>query len=527
MSLEDKFISFPYIKEKSIEKRVYQELLTAKAIEKSTLVVAPTGLGKTIIATLLIGYLYNPLKSIIFLAPTKPLITQHRKSLEKFLKISLDKIVLLTGQTVQDKRKKIYLEKGLVICATPQTIENDINKGLLDKDNFNLIIFDEAHRAVGDYSYVNISNFFKSSVKRLALTASPGHNKQKIKEVMDNLKISHVEIRTDKDIDVIDYLKNIEIETIFVEMDITSRKISNLLDSFIVKKIDFLKKINIPVSSNYTKKQILMIQASIFKRLEKSKNSIHFLAIINVSLILKALHAKELIETQGYISLKNYLERIFKESKTSKVTKTITQFVNSKEILDVYSLLINIDFEKNLYSKEKELLNIVKEFIKNNSSSKILIFNNFRDNARHLNNILNKEIGVKSTRFVGQAMKEKDKGMTQKEQSKIISDFKEGIYNVLVCTSVGEEGLDIPSVDLVVFYDAVASEIRAIQRRGRTGRFNAGKVVILLNKGTIDEHYYYVSLNKEKTMKKNLNNISKTGLLRSRKKKVQKTVFDF
>jgi ERCC4-related helicase len=528
MSLDKEFISFPYIKKNTIEKRVYQELLTAKAIENNALIVAPTGLGKTIIAALLIGHMYNKSKSIILLAPTKPLVMQHKKSLEKVLDIPLDNLILLTGQVLQNKRKEIYSKKGLIICATPQTINNDIKKNFLKESDFNLIIFDEAHRAIGEYAYVSISSFFPENVKRLALTASPGHNKSKIKDVADNLKLNHVEIRTDSDIDVIDYLKEVEIETIFIELDPISKRISKILDDFILKKIELLRKLNLSISSNFTKKQILLVQQQLFKRLERSKSSLNFIALINASLILKAYHAKELIETQGFLPLKNYLEKIFKDSKSSKVTKTIHQFVNSKEILDVYSILINLDLNKHLYSKEKEIISLAKNFVNENKKSKILIFNSFRDCAQNLTSLLNKEDGVSAERFVGQASKEKDKGLSQKQQSQIISDFKEGHFNVLVCTSVGEEGLDIPSVDLVIFYDAVPSEIRAIQRRGRTGRFNVGKVVMLLNKDTIDQHYYFVSLKKEKTMKNNLLNISKNGFVeKTRKKKIQKGINDF
>jgi len=139
--------------------------------------------------------------------------------------------------------------------------------------------------------------------------------------------------------------------------------------------------------------------------------------------------------------------------------------------------------------------------------------------------VLNRNKKIKATKFVGQANKENDVGLSQKEQMETISKFKEGEYNILVCTSVGEEGLDIPSVDLVVFYDAVASEIRSIQRRGRTGRFNTGKVILILNKDTLDEHYYFVSENKEKKMKKTLQNFNLTEPIK--KKKTQKSIIDY
>ncbi|MCK9292796.1 MAG: helicase-related protein [archaeon] len=516
------YIEHKFIKPRSVQKRLYQELLTAKAIDDSTLVVAPTGLGKTIVAVLLIAHTYSFKKNILFLAPTKPLVVQHKRSLDKLLNIEEENIILLTGQVPKNKRKEIYKNLGRIICATPQTINNDIKFKLINFNDFNLIIFDEAHRAIGDYAYVNISSFFPREIKRLALTASPGGNRQKIEEVANNLKVNHIEIRTEDDLDVVDFVKGVDIETIFTELDNTSKQISKIFTEFIEKKISFLRKLNLKIPSNYTKKQMLMVQAQIFERLKKNKNNILFLGIANITLILKVYHAKELIETQGFLPLKNYIDNLFLESKLPKAKLTLKNFVNSKEILEVYKLLLN---NKEVYSKDKLLLNILENYIKDNPKSRILIFNNFRDTANHLVSILNKNKLIKSTRFVGQATRSQaDKGLSQKEQIEIISDFKKGVFNALVCTSVGEEGLDIPSVDLVIFYDAVASEIRAIQRRGRTGRFSVGKVILLLNKDTIDEHYYWVSINKEKKMKSVLKNYH---TYKPRKKKSQSTLNDF
>lgn len=515
------YIEHKNIKSKKVQKRLYQELLTAKAMDENTLVVAPTGLGKTIVAILLIAYTYNSNKNILLLSPTKPLITQHKKSLENILTIKKEKIILLTGTTTQAKRKEIYNQKGIVICATPQTIRNDIYKGYLQEKDYNLIIFDEAHRAVGEYAYVEISSFFNKNIKRLGLTASPGSNKKKIQEVADNIKTSHVEIRTETDTDVVDYIKEIELEVVFTELDIISKKISKHFEDFINDKVVFLNKLNIRISKNYTKKQILQAQAIILDRINKTKNKLLYVALSQTASILKVYHAKELIETQGFVSAKKYLDKLFIEAKDKKASRALKQIVNDKNICDAYKELLNIDPKKQIYSKQKLLVDFVYNFLKENPKSRILVFNNFRENANLLVELLNQKEEINSARFVGQATKLKDKGLTQKQQSQIIEDFKQNKYNVLVCTSVGEEGLDIPSVDLVIFYDAVASEIRSIQRRGRTGRFNAGKVVLLLNKGTIDEHYYYVSLNKERKMKSTLKNYN------NQRKKKNKTIFDY
>jgi Fanconi anemia group M protein len=116
----------------------------------------------------------------------------------------------------------------------------------------------------------------------------------------------------------------------------------------------------------------------------------------------------------------------------------------------------------------------------------------------------NSEI-IKPARFVGQATKSKDdKGLSQKNQLEILEQFKQGQCNILVSTNVGEEGLDIAECDLVIFYDVVASEIRFIQRKGRTARHREGKVIILYCKDTHDEIYMHIALSKLSKMNVNL-----------------------
>ena len=73
--------------------------------------------------------------------------------------------------------------------------------------------------------------------------------------------------------------------------------------------------------------------------------------------------------------------------------------------------------------------------------------------------------------------------MKQKEQQQVIGEFRNGVHNVLVCTSIGEEGLDIGQVDLIINFDCLSSPIRMVQRIGRTGRHRDGRVVCLVTKG--------------------------------------------
>jgi Fanconi anemia group M protein len=133
-------------------------------------------------------------------------------------------------------------------------------------------------------------------------------------------------------------------------------------------------------------------------------------------------------------------------------------------------------------------------------NSQILIFSHYRDTATHIVDELNKT-GIKSFRFVGQSTRNNDIGMKQNEQSVILDSFRKKEFNVLVATSIAEEGLDIPEVKLVIFYEPVASEIRHIQRKGRTGRKSSGNVIILAAKDTVDMRILFANKRRIEKMK--------------------------
>src|SRR5437016_265200 len=141
--------------------------------------------------------------------------------------------------------------------------------------------------------------------------------------------------------------------------------------------------------------------------------------------------------------------------------------------------------------------------------SKVIVFAHYRETADRVTQELARIPGLRPVRFVGQASHGKDIGLSQKEQVEILEKFKAVEVNVIVATSIGEEGLDIPQVDLVVFYEPVPSEIRTIQRRGRTGRSAAGRVIMLVTKDTRDEAYLYSARRKERKMHVELDRLRK------------------
>ena len=126
------------------------------------------------------------------------------------------------------------------------------------------------------------------------------------------------------------------------------------------------------------------------------------------------------------------------------------------------------------------------------------MFSHYRDNIELIRKILRNIEDCKPVVLIGQSG---EKGLSQKEQIEILKDYEAGVYNCLITSPIGEEGLHIPSADLAIFYEPVPSEIRTIQRRGRVGRTKVGKIIFLLTKKTRDEGYYWSAYRKEKKMK--------------------------
>ena len=500
------YVNEEFIKTNTIERREYQINIANSAGKKNTLVVLPTGLGKTIIALIIISrQLKKENNKILFLAPTKPLVIQHSQFIKQFITIDEKNVAVFTGETSPEKRTELW-EKSRIIVSTPQVIENDILSQRLNLKDVSFIIFDECHHAVGEYSYVFVSEMYqKQREERLVLgmTASPGNDALKILEICKNLGLTNIEIRTKYDLDVKPYVFNLEI--IWKEIDLpkdfayTIQQLRKALSERlkILKSLDFIESSSV-TSTN--RKNLLDAQKKIQEEIRSNvkPSKMLFKAASIQSEAIKIHYALELIQTQGVNALRNYFQRIGHEAVSKGGSKASKAIIADKDIIEAVAYIKSLNIE---HPKVQEIAIIVEQQLKSKPDSKIIVFTHYRDTSAYISNILENVKNAKPARFIGQAVKNGDKGLTQKEQSKIINSFKEGEYNVLIATSVAEEGLDIPSTDLVVFYEPIPSEIRAIQRRGRTGRKTTGKVIILITKGTPDEAYYWASKRKEKQMR--------------------------
>ena len=471
--------------------RLYQENILKTTKEKNTLVCLPTGTGKTKNAILLALHRLNtfPDSKIIIMSPTKPLSKQICDECKSSTNIPASQINLLTGMLKPDERKKFF-DVSKIIIATPQTIANDSKNNLILLKDVSLLVIDECHRSRQKYANTIVSSTYISQSKNpriLALTASPGATKEKIGDICKNLYIEDVEIRTEEDPDVLPYIQKKEMEYIKVDLPPELQRIRGLIIEVYKEKLSMLKNYGMMKPASVINKRDLLFMQKYFQNELRRGNKRSFSALSILAQAIKIGYMLELLETQSIQSLEKYMQKLSLE--TSKAAKVI---LNNEKIKSASSLLKeNIP----LHPKLIKIKEIVSQTLQNNKEAKIIIFANYRSTVDELKSLLSEIPNSKPTILVGQKL-----GFTQKEQMEIIDKFNNNIYNILIGTSITEEGLDIGSLDVAIFYDHTGSEIRKIQRSGRVGRLRPGKIIHLIARGTRDEALLWTSHRKEKKM---------------------------
>ena len=495
------YISRKNIPENTLEERAYQTSIAKHALSGNTLVVLPTGMGKTAVA-LLVAAERIPAGKILMLAPTKALVEQHLRYFTKNLLIDPEEIIMFTGTTPHPKRVEQW-KKARFCISTPEVIKNDIIAERYDLKDVALLIVDECHRTVGNYAYVFIAERYNDTANDpllLGMTASPGSDAEQVAEICQHLSIKVVESRIETDPDVRPYVHEREIEYRTVDLPEDLWLAVSVLNTMIEDRLTSLAALGyrVPKREALSMKALNAIMMQIQTKMQEKDPSAYSAISIHAEL-MKLRHGITMAESQGTTALKAYLLRLEAEGAGgagSKAAKRIYEDARFKRLLSLSG-----NWSKELHPKADEVVRVIREQMISAPDSRIIVFATYRDGVSMLVDHLT-EAGISAKRFVGQASRDSEKGLSQKEQIEAIRQFREGEYSVLVATSVGEEGLDIPSTDLVIFYEAVPSEIRSIQRKGRTGRNATGKIIVLVTKGTTDETYRWVSSSREKQMQK-------------------------
>ena len=345
----------------------------------------------------------------------------------------------------------------------------------------------------------------------LGITASPGSESEKIGDICTNLGFERIQTRTERDPDVSPFVHQREIEWVKVTVPEELLQIRTTIEEVLADRINELNRLGVSparIDPRASKKELLGLQAMLMSSAKRQANQATFKAISVMAEIFKLQHAVELAETQGTDALTRYFQRLEGEALSRSGSKASRRIMEDPRFRAAMDALAKTKVE---HPKPAMVQKILKEQISAKPDSRIMVFTNYRDTASALIKFLKQDAEIKAVRFVGQSSRQDDEGLSQKKQADILQKFRAGDYNVLIATSVGEEGIDIPSTDLVLFYEPVPSEIRSIQRKGRTGRARAGRVVVLMAKGTRDEAYYWISDRKEKSMQKQIQSLSGAG----------------
>uniref|UniRef100_A0A1I8HRZ3 ATP-dependent DNA helicase n=1 Tax=Macrostomum lignano TaxID=282301 RepID=A0A1I8HRZ3_9PLAT len=546
--------------------REYQYNIVASALAKNTLVCLPTGLGKTFIAAVVMMNFYRwyPAGRVVFMAPTKPLVAQQIDACYGIAGVPAADTIEMTGCMPPAARRAAWQDKRLFFC-TPQVFANDLTNQLCDPAQVRCVVIDEAHKATGNHAYCVAIRTLASrhnQFRVLALSATPGSDVRSVQEVINNLLISHIELRTEQCRDIQRYSHERNVEKIVVplgpEVEAAVRRLEAIIDVYVsrlkqnkaglrqfavahepglywdpwgVFRIQLFEIFNYRLNpqavyasvrvATLSKYALIMQRQEFFQRYGGSippdrQSFIHR----NFAMAISLYHGYEIVQQHGLRPLYNFLKGVLEGERGSNSTRLELQRQPAfAELWD--SLLDKFKPDPNStlsstqaafvggHPKLSRLLEIVLEHFQSTEDpaerqrTRVIIFSQYRDSVTEIARMLKQHRPlVRCMTFFGQASTGKNsKGLTQKDQLRVMQEFRQGAYNTLVSTCVGEEGLDIGQVDLIICYDAQKSPVRLIQRMGRTGRARQGRIVMLLAAGK-EEASYGASLSKRASVNK-------------------------
>jgi len=500
-------IEGPLLVDGVLEDRGYQRQLAEAALRTHTLVCLPTGLGKTAVSLLvtaerLAGDVVN--KSLL-LAPTKPLVQQHAEFYREALEVPDDEVVVYTGDTRPDSRADLW-SGARVVAATPEVVENDLVGSRIDLSDVVHCTFDECHRATGDYAYNYIAERYHEQARDPLVTgmsASPGDDEEAILEVCHNLGLRQVEVMTEEDADVDDYTHETTVDWERVELPETVIEIRDAVNEVIRDRLTKLKELGVTSTTqpDISEREIQTIQGKL-RELMNNDQSEGYEGMSFLAEVRKLRTAVTYAETQSVESLRRYFERQTEAARTSGASKADQRMVSEPKIREAVRRAEDYD---DLHPKFRRTRMLIAQTLGIENGERVIVFTESRDTAETLTDFLNEHFTAR--KFVGQSDTDGSDGMTQTEQQETLDEFRAGEFEVLVSTSVAEEGLDVPEVDLVLFYEPVPTAIRAIQRKGRTGRQTEGAVSVLLAEDTRDEAYFWKARNDQKRMREELRSL--------------------
>ena len=490
-------------------RREYQFEMVASALFENTMICLPTGLGKTLIAGVVMANFYRwyPQGIIIFLAATKPLVDQQMRAVQAAVGFDPAHVVQMTGSSGPSAKRRALWQTKRVVFATPQCVEKDIMNASCPQERVVCVVVDEAHHASGKYAFVNVvESLSKANIKAriVALTATPGHDGRKIQGVIDNCMIGKVECRLDDDPDVAQYTHHREVELLVVPTDKSLAQLDEILYEVAREPFSRLRAERLYFVDTMSE----VTRAGVWKAMQQFQEGgrgggRQATAAFLIQIFHRALTWASAIEkyrTHGARELYGTLQK-YEGGKTTKHMQYLAKNLLFTELMDMLRRAMKNGAS---HPKVAHTVRLVREHVETSKGnggqcSGVLVFTNYRESVKDIVTALNVIEGVRAAEFVGQGEDSSGmRGMTQPEQQEVLNMFRQGRVQVLVATQVAEEGLDIPQVDLIICFDASANPTRSVQRMGRTGRARDGRVVILASEGKEEKTFHQMEQSKNR-----------------------------
>ena len=413
------------------------------------------------------------------------------------IQIDESKVRTYTGSDRPAKRGQIWDEATLLI-ATPQVIRNDVDSGLIQLKDVGLLIIDEAHHAKGNHATAQVADRYRQQASKpwlIAATASPGSTQKAIEQLWKRLDVKQISVQKREDYMLRPYAVDMNIATIRVMLDETTLGLLEPLEAHQFDEINTLRRQGFLAPTEHLTAGLIEEAAQRASIAISRKDPRGYDAARRISDVRRMHMLLGLLKTQGLRSARSYLDRADEQLREGE--RSTSRFLKKQVIHNFRKAVQSMD---ECHPKSGLVRQLVEEHLVKNPNERILIFSEYRDTVDHIVEDLNKIPNAVVDRFIGQSKRGRREGMSQKQQLEQLERFRNGEMNVLVATSVGEEGLDVPSASMVLFYEPVPSAIRSIQRRGRTARERSGSVHVLVADDSRDVYVLQASKNREQRM---------------------------
>ncbi|XP_041858379.1 interferon-induced helicase C domain-containing protein 1 isoform X2 [Melanotaenia boesemani] len=484
--------------------REYQMDVARPALEgKNIIICLPTGSGKTRVAVYITKKHLDSRREegkpgkVVILVNKIPLVEQHySKEFLPFLKPTY-KVERVSGDSqLKISFAKIVKKNDIIIC-TAQILENYLERANDGDDegvnlsDLTLIVIDECHHTQkgGVYNhimmrYLKQKHRNKRLIKEqkqpvslpqiLGLTASPGVGKAtKMEKAEEHILRICANLDASKIMSLGDFKKDPRKTILTVE----DRKQDPFGD--VIKKIMSVIHQHAQLSptcdlgsQNYEQWVVQKERQAAKEEDQVVRVCAEYLRQYNDSLLLS--NTIRMCDALTYLN-NHYKEQIKKKTapEEEKIQITATErflfnlFKENKEELERLAKIP--EYENDSLSKLR--MRILQEF-STRDEARGIIFTKTRHSAITLSQWIQEnpkfaDIGVKPSHVIGGGDQSDVKPMTAAEQKDVLKKFSTGEVNLLIATTVAEEGLDIPACNFVIRYGLVTNEIAMIQSQGR------------------------------------------------------------